>query len=96
MTKALVALSRCSKVRCTLFLFILIHFSLQKIRAAGVQGKLEETVIGFSIDNGGVPYAGALNYPLRGAKVSLKEGNAAVYKQDIELSGYLVKLSTSH
>ena len=34
-----------------------------------VQGKLEETVIGFSIDNGGVPYAGALNYPLRGAKV---------------------------
>ena len=87
MTKALVVLSRCSKVRCTLF-FILIHFPLEKIRAAGVlQGKLEETVIGFSIDNGGVPYAGALNYPLRGAKVGLKEGNAAVYKQDIGLSG---------
>ena len=38
-----------------------------------VQGKLEETVIGFSIDNGGVPYAGALNYPLRGAKVCLND-----------------------
>jgi len=38
------------------------------------QGKLEETVIGFSIDNGGVPYAGALNYPLRGAKATLYEG----------------------
>ena len=30
--------------------------------------KLEDTIIIFSIDNGGVPYAGALNYPLRGAK----------------------------
>ena len=38
-----------------------------------VQGKLEDTVIGFSIDNGGVPYAGALNYPLRGAKVCLND-----------------------
>ena len=86
MTKALVGLSRCSKVRCTLF-FILIHFPLEKIRAAGVlQGKLEETVIGFSIDNGGVPYAGALNYPLRGAKVGLLL-NTAVYKQDIGLGG---------
>ena len=27
--------------------------------------KLEDTIIIFSIDNGGVPYAGALNYPLR-------------------------------
>jgi len=36
--------------------------------------KLEDTIIIFSIDNGGVPYAGALNYPLRGAKATLFEG----------------------
>ena len=66
MTKALERLSRCFKARCTTPLSILVHFFLAK---AGLQGKLEETVIGFSIDNGGVPYAGALNYPLRGAKV---------------------------
>ena len=47
-----------------------------------VQGKLEETVIGFSIDNGGVPYAGALNYPLRGAKVCL---NDDAIKDELEL-----------
>jgi len=38
------------------------------------QGILEDTIIAFSIDNGGVPYAGALNYPLRGAKTTLFEG----------------------
>ena len=38
------------------------------------QGTLEDTIIAFSIDNGGVPYAGALNYPLRGAKSTLYEG----------------------
>ena len=47
-----------------------------------VQGKLEDTVIGFSIDNGGVPYAGALNYPLRGAKVCL---NDDAIKDELEL-----------
>lgn len=40
----------------------------QIIKELQSRGKLEETVIGFSIDNGGVPYAGALNYLLRGAK----------------------------
>ena len=38
------------------------------------QGVLEDTIIAFSIDNGGVPYAGSLNYPLRGAKTTLFEG----------------------
>ena len=37
-------------------------------------GKLEETIIVFSSDNGGVPYAGSLNYPLRGGKSTLYEG----------------------
>jgi len=46
----------------------------QIIKELQSQGKLEETVISFSIDNGGVPYAGALNYPLRGAKATLYEG----------------------
>ena len=58
--RALARSSRCSKVRWE---------RLIRKRKKSVQGKLEETVIGFSIDNGGVPYAGALNYPLRGAKV---------------------------
>ena len=35
---------------------------------------LDDTIIIFSIDNGGVPYAGAFNYPLRGAKGTLYEG----------------------
>ena len=28
-------------------------------------GELDNTIIAFSTDNGGVPYAGALNYPLK-------------------------------
>ena len=35
---------------------------------------LENTIIAYSHDNGGVPYAGALNYPLRGAKATAYEG----------------------
>ena len=58
--RALARSSRCSKVRWE---------RLIRKRKESIQGKLEETVIGFPIDNGGVPYAGALNYPLRGAKV---------------------------
>ena len=38
------------------------------------QNIMEDTIIAFSIDNGGVPYAGAFNYPLRGAKGTLYEG----------------------
>ena len=37
-------------------------------------GELQDTVILYSHDNGGVPYAGALNYPLRGAKATAYEG----------------------
>ena len=37
-------------------------------------GTLDDTIIMFSSDNGGVPYAGSLNYPLRGAKTTLYEG----------------------
>ena len=35
---------------------------------------LDNTIIAYSHDNGGVPYAGALNYPLRGAKATAYEG----------------------
>ncbi len=42
------------------------------------QGQLENTVIAYSVDNGGVPYAGALNYPLRGAKTTVYEGGVHV------------------
>ena len=35
---------------------------------------LEDTIIAYSSDNGGVPYAGALNYPFRGAKGTAWEG----------------------
>ena len=35
---------------------------------------LENTIIAYSHDNGGVPYAGALNYPFRGAKGTAWEG----------------------
>ena len=37
-------------------------------------GTLHNTVIAFSSDNGGVPYAGALNYPWRGGKATVWEG----------------------
>ena len=37
---------------------------------------LEDTIIAFSSDNGGVPYAGALNYPFRGAKGTAWEGGS--------------------
>ena len=37
-------------------------------------GELQDTVLLYSHDNGGVPYAGALNYPLRGAKATAYEG----------------------
>ena len=36
--------------------------------------QLDDTIIIFSSDNGGVPYAGSLNYPLRGSKATLYEG----------------------
>ena len=35
---------------------------------------MEDTVILYSHDNGGVPYAGARNYPLRGSKATAYEG----------------------
>ena len=35
---------------------------------------LDNTIIAYSHDNGGVPYAGALNYPLKGAKATAYEG----------------------
>ena len=41
------------------------------LRQAGV---LEDTVILYSHDNGGVPYAGARNYPFRGGKATAYEG----------------------
>ena len=34
----------------------------------------ENTIIAYSHDNGGVPYAGALNYPLKGSKGTAYEG----------------------
>jgi len=37
-------------------------------------GELENTIIVFSSDNGGVPYAGGLNYPFRGGKSTAYEG----------------------
>ena len=35
---------------------------------------LDNTIIAYSHDNGGVPFAGALNYPLKGAKATSYEG----------------------
>jgi len=43
----------------------------ERLTRAGV---LDDTVIVFSSDNGGVPYAGALNYPFRGSKATVYEG----------------------
>ena len=42
------------------------------------RGVLDNTVIAYSVDNGGVPYAGALNYPVRGAKTTVYEGGVRV------------------
>ena len=36
----------------------------------------DDTIIAYSHDNGGVPYAGALNYPLRGGKATAYEGGS--------------------
>jgi len=38
------------------------------------KGMLDNTIIAYSHDNGGVPYAGALNYPLKGGKATVYEG----------------------
>lgn len=37
-------------------------------------GQLDNTIIVFSTDNGGMPSVGGLNYPLRGTKNSMFEG----------------------
>jgi len=37
-------------------------------------GMFDNTIIAYSHDNGGVPYAGALNYPLKGSKGTAYEG----------------------
>ena len=39
-------------------------------------GIFDNTIIAYSHDNGGVPYAGALNYPLRGGKATAYEGGS--------------------
>ena len=40
------------------------------------KGMLDNTIIAYSHDNGGVPFAGALNYPLKGAKAGFCIGNS--------------------
>ena len=42
---------------------------------------LDNTIIAYSHDNGGVPYAGALNYPLKGAKATAYEGGVRWVKE---------------
>ena len=60
------------------------------------QEALQDTVIIYSHDNGGVPYAGARNYPLRGAKATAYEGGVRspgfihapnLFKADSHFSG---------
>jgi len=50
----------------------------QLIKVLRETGELENTIIAFSTDNGGVPYAGALNYPNRGGKSTTYEGGVKV------------------
>ena len=45
-------------------------------RLLELHAALDNTIIAYSHDNGGVPYAGALNYPLRGAKATAYEGGS--------------------
>ena len=71
---------RCSHIRnkerrlsCALVLGV--DEGVAQLRTRLLQaGVLQDTVIAFSSDNGGVPYAGALNYPYRGAKTGAYEG----------------------
>ena len=50
----------------------------QRVDLLRTRGVLDNTVIAYSVDNGGVPYAGALNYPFRGAKTTVYEGGVRV------------------